>query len=103
MPPIRLSNVVFPEPDGPMSARNSPAGIVRFTPFNTSMRSLPRVKNLWTSRTVTRSAMVESPCSKFLLYNHLRAALQLLRRSDHDAFAWLQAGDHFHAVAVGAA
>ena len=42
--PIRLSSVVLPEPDGPISARKSPCGISRLTPFSTSMRSLPRVK-----------------------------------------------------------
>ena len=47
-PPIRLSSVVLPEPDGPISARKSPCGMSRFTPFSTSMRSLPRVKYLWT-------------------------------------------------------
>src|SRR5499427_4439061 len=43
-PPMRLSSVVLPEPDGPISARKSPAGISRFTFRNTSMRSEPRVK-----------------------------------------------------------
>ena len=51
-PPIRLSSVVLPEPDGPISARKSPCGISRLTPFSTSMRSLPRVKYLWTPLTL---------------------------------------------------
>ena len=50
-PPIRLSSVVLPEPDGPISATKSPCGIWRFTPFSTSIRSLPRVKYLWTPLT----------------------------------------------------
>ena len=41
-PPSRLSSVVLPEPDGPMSARKSPSGISSVTPCRTSMRSPPR-------------------------------------------------------------
>ena len=56
-PPIRLSSVVLPEPDGPISATNSPCGIWRLTPFSTSIRSLPRVKYLWTPLTCTSALM----------------------------------------------
>ena len=45
-PPIRLSSVVLPEPDGPISARKSPVGMSRLTPCSTSMRSLPRLIDL---------------------------------------------------------
>ena len=62
-PPIRLSSVVLPEPDGPISARKSPCGMSRLTPCSTSMRSLPRWKTLWTSRTRTER---QSPSSLHL-------------------------------------
>src|SRR5262245_27096610 len=52
-PPIKLSRVVLPEPEGPMSARKSPFGISRFTPCSTSMRSPPRLKCLCTPATRT--------------------------------------------------
>ncbi len=42
-PPIRLSSVVLPEPDGPISARKSPDGMSSVTPWSTSMRSLAAV------------------------------------------------------------
>ena len=41
-PPSRLSSVVLPEPDGPISARKSPVGMSRLTPWRTSIRSPPR-------------------------------------------------------------
>ena len=56
-PPSRLRSVVLPDPDGPIRARNSPGGISRFTPFSTSIRSLPRVKYLWTPLTRTSALM----------------------------------------------
>ena len=34
-PPIRFSSVLLPEPDGPISARNSPAGTFRCRSFRT--------------------------------------------------------------------
>ncbi len=42
-----------PSPTAPSARGSRPAGISRFTPFSTSMRSLPRVKCLWTSLTWT--------------------------------------------------
>src|SRR6185436_1967766 len=41
-PPIRFSSVVLPEPDGPISARNSPCATSRSIPRSTSTRCLPR-------------------------------------------------------------
>src|SRR6266849_8554213 len=55
---MRFSNVVFPEPDGPMSARNSPSGTSRLRSFKTSICSLPRTKYLWTLRTWTIGSSV---------------------------------------------
>ena len=34
-PAISLSSVVFPQPEGPRKAKNSPGSILRFTPFST--------------------------------------------------------------------
>src|SRR3990170_1997861 len=56
-PPITLSSVVLPDPDGPISARKSPFGMSRFTPFSTSIFSLPRVKYLCTPLILTRDSM----------------------------------------------
>jgi hypothetical protein len=72
-PPSRLSSVVLPDPEGPISARKSPCGIERFTPCRTSMRSLPRVKYLWTSVVVTRLDM--KPLISLSMYRDLRAVV----------------------------
>jgi hypothetical protein len=42
-PPIKLSSVDLPEPDGPMSARNSPRAMSTDKDCRTWMRSSPRV------------------------------------------------------------
>src|SRR5881394_3325021 len=82
-PPIRLSSVVLPDPDGPISARNSPFGIVRSTPFSTSTRSLPREKNLWTPLMLTKSLIGNSRS----LQRHLVAGLHDRRRRQHHLVA----------------
>ncbi len=43
MPAIRFSSVVLPEPDGPMSATNSPSGTSRLNPSSTTMSWLSRL------------------------------------------------------------
>src|ERR1700722_12182086 len=63
-PAIRLSRVVLPEPLGPISARNSPSGTSRLRSLSTSICSLPRTKNLWTSSTRTMAPVdILSPLS----------------------------------------
>src|SRR5215470_3548046 len=57
-PPIRLSSVVLPEPEGPINARKSPDGMSRFTFRNTSMRSEPRVKYFCTPDTRTSTSLI---------------------------------------------
>src|SRR5260370_28622207 len=52
-PAISLSSVVFPEPLGPIRARNSPSGTSRLRSFSTSICSLPRRKYL--CRLLTRT------------------------------------------------
>src|SRR5262245_54544822 len=100
-PPMRLSNVVLPEPDGPIKARNSPSGMPRLTPFSTSIRSDPRLKCLWTSRTFTREFGLA--IGVLLLTNSdLHAVGQRRRRRDDDALARGEASQDLHAVAVHA-
>jgi hypothetical protein len=41
-PPIRFRRVDFPDPDGPIRARNSPWATVRASPSRTSIFSPPR-------------------------------------------------------------
>jgi len=72
-PPIKFNSVVLPEPDGPMSARKSARGMSRLTPFRTSMRSLPRVKYLWTSRTRTSVSCSVIPSPSLLIRPVTRA------------------------------
>ena len=42
MPAIRLSSVVLPEPEGPMSARKSPDGTPSETPLSTGTSNVSR-------------------------------------------------------------
>ena len=42
IPASRLRSVVFPEPDGPMSATNPPASIERSTPISVWITCSPR-------------------------------------------------------------
>jgi hypothetical protein len=50
IPATRLSKVVFPEPDGPMSARNSPLATSRDRSSNGVMVVFPLLKDLVTDR-----------------------------------------------------
>src|ERR1051326_8373202 len=52
-PARRLSSVDLPDPDGPISARNSPSSILRSRRFKTLMSSLPRWNCFSTLRMVT--------------------------------------------------
>src|SRR5688572_32449641 len=82
-PPSRLSSVVFPEPDGPISARKSPCGISIVTPLSTSMRSVPRVYDLWTPLILTSALMQFS----WLLHGDQHAFGKVFRRRDHHLIA----------------
>src|SRR5690349_9180617 len=46
MPPSRLSSVVLPDPDGPITATKSPRGMARLRPSKMVIVSLPLVKRL---------------------------------------------------------
>src|SRR5947209_16962402 len=52
-PAIRFKSVVLPDPDGPMSARNSPRVTSRFRSARTLISSLPRTNDLYSPRTCT--------------------------------------------------
>src|SRR5919199_4478764 len=53
-PPIERSSVVFPQPDGPTSTRNSPSPIVRLTSL-TARTFVPNAFVTW-SRTISPTA-----------------------------------------------
>src|SRR5688500_8236174 len=77
-PPSRLSSVVLPDPDGPISARKSPCGISIVTPLSTSMRSVPRVYDFWTPLILTSALM------RLSLFDRDQHAFgQFRRRRDH--------------------
>jgi hypothetical protein len=57
MPPTRLSKVVLPDPDGPITATKSRSGIDRSSCSNTAIVSLPLTKCL---ERPTRRAMALS-------------------------------------------
>src|ERR1043165_5446136 len=59
-PPMRFSSVVFPEPDGPMSATNEPFSTDSVTPSSTVTVSLPRRYRLTTFSMDTRSDIFSS-------------------------------------------
>src|SRR5437867_2797241 len=69
-PAMRLSNVDFPEPDGPINARKLPSCTLRVMPVKTSMRCVSRWKDLWTSRISTRAMM---PPQRGLRFAHRHA------------------------------
>src|SRR5438105_10750178 len=82
-PAIRFSRVVLPEPDGPISARNSPSGTSRFSSWSTSICSLPRRKYLCTpwTRTIGGPCMPAPAKDRFLpSFFAPRPALLLLPR-----------------------
>ena len=107
---------LFQSPTGPIAPDKSPLGISRLTPSRTSMRSLPRVKCLWTfvpheglfahlSSFARRGDACVAPTrltSPRHWLDHPRSARQRGGGED-DAFAGAETGQHFHAVASGGA
>src|SRR6056297_954347 len=57
-PPIRLSSVVLPDPDGPIRAQNSPRSISRLKPCRTATASRPLRYFLTTSLTRTMASLM---------------------------------------------
>src|SRR5688572_4747412 len=63
-PPMRLSSVVLPEPEGPMSATKSPRGSSRSSFSSTGTTSLPRRYCLATPRSrATTGSLFATACS----------------------------------------
>src|SRR5262245_12603574 len=62
-PPMRFRSVDFPEPAGPISAKNSPLPTLTSSPCSTSIFSPPRKKVLWTPRTWTSVSIVVTSTS----------------------------------------
>src|ERR1035441_8320025 len=88
-PPMRFNNVLLPEPDGPMSARNSPAGTFKCKSFSTWMSSDPRRKTFSTPSTLTRAWLAESVMVSSMLsplLNHRSPIRQSLRPIHYDLF-----------------
>src|SRR5690349_18802930 len=95
-PPIRLSSVVLPEPDGPMSATKSPRGMSRSMPCSTSIVSPPRRYVFVTPRISTRTFM---DAGLLVGEPHRRTVLERGRRRDDHALAPAHAVDD---LALGA-
>src|SRR5512137_2484195 len=85
MPASRLSRVLFPEPDGPINARNSPSAISKLMSCRTGISWLTR----------------RAPS----LFRHLHpaAVLQLVQRLHGDLLPRLHPARHLHQVADGRA
>src|SRR5262245_30243054 len=113
-PPMRFSNVVLPEPDGPINATKSPRGRSRSSISSTGTISLPRLYCLATPRSLTTTGSVlTTTCSTaamfvFLLSSarlelDLAAVFETLHDRGHQFFAVLHArADLDRSIAFGA-
>ena len=98
-PPIRLSRVVLPEPDGPISATKSPCGMSRSTPCRTSIRLAAAPVGLGDAADLDQSSSATSldrgrasvAGARPLGELHRGAVPQRLRRRQHHALAGAQA------------
>src|SRR5678815_1719424 len=70
-PPIRFKRVLFPEPDGPINARNSPFGTVRLRLERTWTCSEPRWKTFSTLSTWTSAPLVAAVDIRLVLGHFL--------------------------------
>src|SRR5215468_3951677 len=104
---MRLRSVVFPEPEGPISATKSPRGISSVSPCRTSIFCLPRSYTLVTLRTWTIDSdmvllLTVWPRSRFGLA-HGRAVCQVCRAIDDHQLTRSHAGKELAGVAARAA
>src|SRR5262245_28397014 len=95
MPPIRLSNVVLPLPEGPISATNSPSAMSSERPSSIISSSFPRRYTLRTSRTSINPIVPPSA-----LHPDTRAVLEPCRRAHHHALAAVQPAADLHLLAA---
>src|ERR1700674_5551505 len=70
-PPSKFSNVVLPDPLGPMNATKSPLSTSRFRPWRTCISSPPRVYFLSRPRTWTKLAELPLPSTLTMLRSSL--------------------------------
>ena len=109
-PPIRLSSVVLPEPDGPISARKSPCGMSRLTPLQHVDALAAAGEVLVDVVDPDECAHERAPCSLGCGLNRCRYLTTIARRRPAPAAARrrrarraVEPGGDFEAVAVGAA
>src|ERR1035438_1373081 len=88
-PPSKFSNVVLPDPLGPMNATKSPRSTSRFSPFRTWISSPPRVYFLSRPRTWIRLAALPFPST-------LTMTLSSLLLFDIDGLAVAQIFGNLH-------
>src|SRR5258706_124291 len=101
MPPIRLSSVVLPLPDGPIRATNSPVAISSESPSSTGISCRSRRYTLRTLLTWT-DAMRSPPGTLRTRDAHAVAVLEPRGRVDHHALGALEAAaDLDRAVVLG--
>src|SRR5262249_1062832 len=96
-PPIRFRSVVFPEPDGPMRATNSPSATVSETPSSTRTSSASRRYTLTTFCTST-DAMREPPGVLLRGQLHAAAAREGRRRRQHHGLAAGEPAPHLDPI-----
>src|SRR5689334_7344882 len=98
MPAMRLSSVVLPEPDGPISAVKSPAWMSSVMSESTGTTCPPRTYDFARCRISTSGAVT----TLLLRHGDRHAVPDLVSRFEHDALAGLEAAD-LHQVAELAA
>ena len=97
-PAIRFKSVVLPEPDGPMSARNSPSSTLRSSPTKTGIRNSSRRYSLSTPREHDRGHPGHGRIEPFALWKPPSVGdpdgfvvAEGLERVEHDRLARLEA------------
>src|SRR5262245_1461108 len=105
MPAMRLSSVLLPDPDGPMSAVNSPGMMSKLMSFNTGTICPPRWYVLYRRRTSMNGGaeLIDEPddaASAFgALHGDFVAVVQLRSRIGDDLRARLDAFQHLDRIA----
>jgi hypothetical protein len=68
IPAIRFRSVVFPEPEGPISATKSPSAIERETLFNTGTLNLSRVYDFETLEILIAATITPRLIVNYLIF-----------------------------------
>ncbi len=104
-PPIKFSNVVFPDPLGPMNATKSPLSTSRFKPLRTWISSPPRAYFLSRPRTWTKlaalpfSSTLTMPESSLFDFDGLTVA-QIFRNFRHQPVPFGNTCQHFDVISA---